>query len=415
MVKYTCKICFKEFNKKDDYIKHTERRKKPCQPKERINIDLFANIPKNIPNIPNIPNVLKLLELSKNSNKFDTFEKNEILNEQQIYYNCNYCMKNFSTKFNLNKHIKNSCKVRKLDENKKEEIFNNLIEKEEKFNLLLQNFQVLQESNLNLQKSNIDLQENYKHSIENYKNIQENNNKLIESNKNLQKQIKELENKLKESNKTYDEKIKNVITKNINSNNTINNNTVNNIIIPSNKLVNFGKEDLSKIDYITILKTIFNPFIGGVKLYEELLKLIHFNPKFPEYQNIYMSDRNREKYMAYEDSDWKLSESSYNTIMEQINSLKELNEDKFDEILEQEKHIYKNAASKLYRDINKYFTEDENGKRNTEFMKIVDTKLKTTLYNNSDIPKNNFKKIKDEILANKTITNESLNLIKNDK
>lgn len=365
MVQYTCPTCLKEFKKKSNFLDHTENKKNPCKSISRTiieNLPKFAKIDKKFAEID------KNLQIKKNNENFTN--------------TCNYCYKSFTTIYTLQRHQKNGCKVQKIDNEKKEEIFNNLIEKEEKFNLLLKNFEILQQNNMDLQN--------------NYKFVQENN-------KNLQNQIKDLEKKLKESNKVYNEKIKNVITKNINSNNTINNtinNTVNNnIVIPSEKLVNFGKEDLSKIDYVTILKKIFNPFIGGVKLYEELLNLIHFNPDYPEFQNIYMSDRNREKYMCFENSDWKLSETCYNTIMNQINSLKEINEDKFDIILSDDKHIYKNATNKLYRDIDKYFGEDELGKKNEDFIKLVDTKIKTTLYNNCDIPKNNFKKIKDDIIA----------------
>ena len=169
------------------------------------------------------------------------------------------------------------------------------------------------------------LQENFKKSQENNKSLQEHFIISQESNKNLQKQIKELENKLKENNKNYDEKIKNIITKNINSNNTNNTNNIvnntnivnNNIVIPSSKLVNFGKEDLSKIEYSEIMKKIYSPFTNGTTLFNELLLLIHFNPNHPEFQNIYMSDNNREHYMSYEDNEWKLSESAYNTIIQQ--------------------------------------------------------------------------------------------------
>jgi hypothetical protein len=393
MVLYTCEICSKEFNKKSNYLQHIENKKKPCK---IINDDILEKTPKNTKILQEstkkhqITPIVEqqLLNIPKNINEL--IEIKTILNNDNLEpeHMCKFCYKIFSNNFSLNRHLKDRCKVRKIDKEKKEEIFNNLIEKEEKFNLLLKNFEILQQANQSLQY-------NYKFIQDNYKSVQD-------SNKKLQQQIKDLEIKVKESNKTYDEKIKNVITKNINSNNTINNtNTVNNIIIPSDKLVNFGKEDLSKINYVTILKKIFNPFTAGVKLFDDLLNLVHFNPNLPEFQNVYMSDRNREKYMCYEDSDWKLSESAFITIMQQINSLKEINEDKFDEILEQEQHVYKNATTKLYRDVNKYFGEDDLGKKNDEFIKLVDTKMKTTLYNNSDIPKNNFKKIKDDLIAKK--------------
>ena len=37
MVLYKCQNCLKEFKKKDDYVKHTERRKTPCQTIININ------------------------------------------------------------------------------------------------------------------------------------------------------------------------------------------------------------------------------------------------------------------------------------------------------------------------------------------------------------------------------------------
>ena len=39
MVLYTCQNCLKEFKKKDDYTKHTLKRKNPCRP---INIKYLA-------------------------------------------------------------------------------------------------------------------------------------------------------------------------------------------------------------------------------------------------------------------------------------------------------------------------------------------------------------------------------------
>ena len=39
----------------------------------------------------------------------------------------------------------------------------------------------------------------------------------------------------------------------------------------------------------------------------KLLKIIHFNPQYPQLSNIYISDINREKCIVYDDSEWKLS------------------------------------------------------------------------------------------------------------
>ena len=198
MVVYECNNCLKQFIKKDDFIKHTEKRKKSC---------------KKIENLEDFSKISKLNENNENN------ENNQL--------KCNYCLKIFSNIYNLKKHQNGHCKVKKLDEERKEEIFNKLIEREEKFEILLNNFE----------------------------NLQKYTEGLKYQNETLQNQIKDLERKfkeqMKEQTKSYDHKIKQIITKNVNnnSNNTINNNITNNFIIPHDKLVTFGKEDLRKISW----------------------------------------------------------------------------------------------------------------------------------------------------------------------
>ena len=73
-------------------------------------------------------------------------------------------------------------------------------------------------------------------------------------------------------------------------------------------MVNFGKEDLKMIDEREFIDRIVKQNkISGVKIPDEVLKIIHFNPKYPQLSNIYISDINREKCMVYEDGEWKLS------------------------------------------------------------------------------------------------------------
>jgi len=82
---------------------------------------------------------------------------------------------------------------------------------------------------------------------------------------------------------------------NINSNN--NNNNTNNII-----LVNYGKEDISKIDLKEIIRVLHAGFYSSV----QLTKLIHFNPKYPENHNIYISNMKNRYGMKYENNKWNL-------------------------------------------------------------------------------------------------------------
>ncbi len=89
MVDYKCPTCLKNFNKKDSFLKHTEKKKKPCQK----NLQEFAEICKK-----------------NNSKKIDKCN------------NCIYCNKNFSSIYTLNRHLDNNCKHKKVEEekNKKE-------------------------------------------------------------------------------------------------------------------------------------------------------------------------------------------------------------------------------------------------------------------------------------------------------
>jgi hypothetical protein len=168
--------------------------------------------------------------------------------------------------------------------------------------------------------------------------------KLEKENKTLKNNIKKLEKNQLKQQQIYDEKIKNVITKNIISNNNITqNNITQNIIIPSNKLVKFGRENLNKIDNEEFLKIIKLKF--GADIYSELVKLIHFNENYPEYQNVYLSDYNRERYMTYDGKKWTLNDNCFNEILQQVEELSNTKLDNIEEKQENDNNI-KNAITK---------------------------------------------------------------------
>ena len=295
-------FCEKQFNKKDDYIKHTEKRKKPCKTKykdilelenypilSKDNIILDKNDIKLSQFIQNEENNI-LIEYKKlfkeiqndnyndndnnindvncndiNSNDSDSLNSisnkknhlNQINLDDSNPTKCNYCLKIFSNIYNLKKHQSGHCKVKKLDEEKKEEIFNKLIEREEKFEILLNNFENLQKYTLGLKNQNETLQ-----------------NQITE----LEKKFKE---QMKEQTKSYDNKIKQIITKNVNNNS---NNTINNI---NKTYVNF----YNSIDYkVLSKKEIMNILDKCCNSIEESIKTIHFNKKLPEYNNIFITN-----------------------------------------------------------------------------------------------------------------------------
>jgi len=224
-------------------------------------------------------------------------------------------------------------------------------------------------------------------------------NILIEQNKYLIKKIS-----------TMDKIKKNKSTKNINSNNTTNvnsNNITNNTSNTNNNIVmfNFGNEDLNIIDKQIYLDRVVKKQLSGVKIPEEILKLIHFNPQYPQLSNIYISDINREKCMVWENGEWKLS--PVDKIPEVIDKVVTYSNDVENELRTQ----FPNNKKIIERlnIINKYVKMNDIGymeelredieenidliKRCENFQKITYDTFKTTLYNEGKFIKKQVKNI----------------------
>jgi hypothetical protein len=221
MTNYKCNKCNKDFTQKSHYIRHLIR-KSPC--------DIILNIKKN------------------------TYVK-DILDNYSL--TCIFCNNNFSTNYNLTKHMKNSCKEIKRREQIKHDIF-----------IKLKEDQILKDEEKML-KTKIQIAKNAK----------------------LKYKLDKLERDMQVINKNSH----NIITT-TNSNNTTNN-IVNNIV-----LIGYGKEDFAKIPEKKI-KQIFNRgYMSCVGLTDE----IHFNPKYPEYHNVYISSMKDKYAMMYNGTEWKL-------------------------------------------------------------------------------------------------------------
>jgi hypothetical protein len=281
--------------------------------------------------------------------------------------------------------LKERCKVKKLDEEKKENIFNILLEKERmEKELVLKKLEEFQQERMEKELVLKKLEEFQKdvHS--------------------LKKTNKLLQNKIEEQNKKYDNKMKQIINKNINKNsNNTNNYTQNNIIIPSDKLTEFGKEDLSKIDVNELFKIIKDPRLTGTTIFIEMLKLIHFNPKLPQFQNVYLTDKNREKFMTWNGKKWGLNTDCINKILSQFEDWKLLNEDDIEEA--GKTGNYKKVVEKFIKFFDKCFFDDndenkEDIKRNEIFRENIEELIKEFLYNNRNIPIDNFEKIRNDLL-----------------
>jgi uncharacterized C2H2 Zn-finger protein len=227
MKEYKCNRCIKIFNKKIDFTRH-QNRKNPCKSiKEPILV---------IPTILNIKPTILNTKPTKIIDKSDNY--------------CNYCNKIFSHYNSLNRHIKNSCKIKKENDNKKQIIFDTLIK---------------------------DMNE-----------IKEELNKQKEENNKLNQKILSLK------------KTKKIININNINNGAIVNGDINNT--ENIQLNAFGKENtdiLNKIDMVKVLK---KGFFSTVELTEQM----HFNSNIPENQNIYISNMRDKFTTIFDGKNWIL-------------------------------------------------------------------------------------------------------------
>lgn len=327
MTKFNCEICKKEFSKKQ-HLENHKNKKNPCK-ENNILIHLNPNNPEKI---------------GKNSNK------------------CIYCGKIFFNNANLNKHLRNnSCKVKKQDNENKENIFKLLLEKE-------------------------------KIILEQNKQLNEQNNKMNL----LEKQMFDLTNQIKE-----------LCKRQININNgTINNNIQNNYIISQEKLCKFGTEKLEKIDhklFSNVIKQI------GKDIFTECAKNIYDDSNNPQNKTMYISDLSREKCMTWSGQDWDLTNmnKAMITVQNQIQKYFLYNEDKYEKLKDPKvKKDFDNRIKKYYKIYYEAFEDNEfepSKERIENFQKSVNDDLIKFFYNIRNDIKNNFDQIRKKYIKTNTI------------
>jgi len=254
MFYYPCHKCNVIFNKKSNLTRHINK-KFDCSKKDYKNekFNELTEINQNSPNLTEInQNSPNLKELNCNSNNNEIFFKNpnysNILKSDfdELIFCCSFCNKKMGNKYSLLRHVKDRCKIKKSIDEEKENTFKILLEREKKkddeINELKKQNKLFEEKNKIL-ISKIDKLINMKFNLKSSKTI--NNNQKITNNTQ-------------------------------NNNQKITNNTQNNNIM----LVNFGKEDLKIIDEKEFIDRIVKKtLISGVKIPDEVLKIIHFNPR----------------------------------------------------------------------------------------------------------------------------------------
>ena len=320
MVNYICPNCNKEFNKKSNFLYHTENRKKACGK----NLILYQKTPeissRDILSSSNAP------EISCTINHINETEQMN-LQENKIF-KCEKCDKIFMKKFNLTRHKNGRCKIVKsqesinvieLDQEQEyDQEYDQDQENDEKYEQYKEQYQI---SNIlvknkklnnlvNIDELDIDdktktiltvLLNQNKKLIERMNKIQEENNEIKEENKEMKEKINNID---RNKSKIVNNNITNTNTNsnNINTNNT-QNNTINNTII-----VAHGKEELNKIELEAIMKCMST--IKHKEIIPNMTKHVYLNDDIPENKNFCVVDMARNKCKYYDGNKWMIGKTT---------------------------------------------------------------------------------------------------------
>jgi hypothetical protein len=261
-------------------------------------------------------------------------------------YECKYCCRRFTTHSSMYRHSNHTCKIKQNEDNKRDEIFERLVELENK-------------------------------------------NKIYEDeNKKLKKEISKIKSSTKIINNTQNfGDINNGI---INTGTVINNNI---------NLVAYGSEDFSKLDKKEILRILQQGYNSTLKLTE----VVHFNPKYPEFQNIYITNMKDKYAMMYDGINWTL------TMKDDL--ISKIYEDKKNYIEENLEDFIDSLAPSQKRALDRWVNTAEDDKKIRE----IKERIKLLLYNSKQIPIETQRLIDDnkiKILVESTIFSKTKKEIK---
>ena len=126
------------------------------------------------------------------------------------------------------------------------------------------------------------------------------NDKLVKSNKELTEEMKKIKKELTGEIKRMKKDIM-ILNKKCNNKIIINNIAHADVVNNNNNLISYGNEDFKKIDTSELLHCCKQGFKSAV----HLTKTVHFNSKYPEFHNVYISNIRNQYAMVYKNNEWE--------------------------------------------------------------------------------------------------------------
>ena len=250
---------------------------------------------------------------------------------------CDNCDKTFTTQPSMRRHMMKSCKNKDICTDEKQQIYEKLLELQHEIDTLKIKSEKIEMENIKL-----------KNEIKQGNTLSQDRllGSIYERNTNIVNNAS-------------------IVAANNNGVIATNNGTINNII-----LVECGKEDISKIDKTDILNGIKSGFYSTLNLTDT----IHFNPKYPEYHNVYISSMKNKYAMMYDGSDW--------TLVMKDDLIDKLYDEKKNYIEENLDDFLDSLTKSQRKALDRWMDMDEGHAK----IKEIKDKIKLLLYNKRNIP-----------------------------
>jgi hypothetical protein len=317
-------------------------------------------------NTKKIHQCLNCLKIFSRNNILQKHINNNCKGQDTKKIQCDYCLHNFFSPSNLKKHIKKGCKLQPINNDINNDINMDFIDSDDS-----------DDSDDTDVNENINVNE----LLKKLKTLEEENEKLNEKLKNQ-----------KEPSITYNTNT----NTNTNSNNNITINNTQNITNNTQNiiLVEFGKE---KINEVLTHEEKIKIFERGFNSVTVLTKQIHFNEKFPQYNNCYISNRRDNVAIVYDGKGWGAIDVT-DVVQTLIDNGKcyletEYNEskEKYD-TTENNKDKNKILSEKAITQFSRYLDK----KDDKELKKRYDKETKLMMYNNRNVVMKNKKGINNK-------------------